>query len=257
MGCFSNSLQKFKTDALSKAIYDSIKSLIILLIGLLIHLSIPERFSFSAFLKTEYIIYLYEIIIYSIILVIIAFLLIRVIYLKKYKALEKDNFTDEITGLKNHKALRTHLKKTIEELINNSKIQTLSIIFIDIDDFKDYNTRYGHSKADKILKNLGQLLQNDKRSTDETFRLFKGDEYIVIAKNTSLFGAKLAAERKRIMIAENNFIIDETIINLTVSCGVTEFKKGEDDIDTFINRASIALMTAKKITGKNNIKSNY
>jgi PleD family two-component response regulator len=69
--------------------------------------------------------------------------------------LEKDNFTDEITGLKNHKALKSHLKKTIEELLNTSKIATLSIILIDIDDFKEYNTKYGHTKADKILKSLG------------------------------------------------------------------------------------------------------
>lgn len=257
MEYFRNSIQKFKTDALSKAIYDAIKYLVILLFGVLIPFLIPEKFSFRAFLKTEYTVYLYSIISYSIILIIIAFLLIRVIYLKKYKALEKDNFTDEITGLKNHKALKSHLKKTIEELLNTSKIETLSIIFIDIDNFKEYNTKYGHTKADKILKSLGQLLQNDKRGTDETFRLFKGDEYVVIAKNTSLSEAKKAADRKRKMIADNTFLIDETSINLTVSCGVTEFKKEEDDIDTFLNRASKALMSAKEVTGKNNIKSNY
>ncbi len=257
MGSFSNSLQKFKSDALSKAIYDSIKSLIFLLVGVLIPLIIPEKFSLRAFLKMEYTVYLYGIIIYSIILIIIAFLLIRLIYLKKYKTLEKDNFTDEITGLKNHKALKKHLNKTIEELLNTSKIETLSIIFIDIDDFKDYNTRYGHTKADKILKSLGQLLHNDKRGTDETFRLFKGDEYIVIAKNTCLADAVTAANRKRQSIADNTFIIDETSINLSVSCGVTEFKKEEDTIDTFLNRASLALMSAKEIKGKNNTKSNY
>lgn len=257
MGYFSNSLQKFKTDALSKAIYDAIKYLFILLLGVLMSFLIPEKFSIKAFLKTEYTVYLYGIIIYSIMLIIIAFLFIRVIYLKKYKALEKDNFTDEITGLKNHKALKSHLKKTIEELLNTSKIETLSIILIDIDDFKEYNTKYGHTKADKILKSLGQFLHSDKRSTDETFRLFKGDEYVVIAKNTSLSQAKIAANRKRQSIAENNFIIEDTIINLTVSCGVTEFKKDEDTIDTFLNRASLALMSAKKITGKNNTKSNY
>lgn len=257
MGYLKNSIQKFKTDALSKAIYDVITSLIILLVGILIPLIIPEKFSFRAFLKTEYTVYLYDVFIYSIILIIIAFLFIRVIYLKKYKALEKDNFTDEITGLKNHKALKNHLNKTIEELLNTSKIETLSIILIDIDDFKDYNTKYGHTKADKILKSLGQFLHNDKRGTDETFRLFKGDEYVVIAKNTSLSQAKIAANRKRQSIAENTFIIDDTTMNLTVSCGVTEFKKDEDTIDTFLNRASLALMSAKEITGKNNTKSNY
>lgn len=257
MDYFRNSIQKFKSDALSKAIYDAIISLIILLVGIFIPLIIPEKFSFRAFLKTEFTVYLYSVLIYSIVLIIIAFLLIRVIYLKKYKALEKDNFTDEITGLKNHKALKTNLKKTIEELLNTSKIETLSIIFIDIDNFKEYNTKYGHTKADKILKSIGQLLQNDKRETDETFRLFKGDEYVVIAKNTSLSEALKAADRKRKMIADNIFSIDETDLNVTVSCGVTEFKKEEDDIDTFLNRASKALLSAKENNGINNTKSIY
>lgn len=257
MGYFSNPIQKFKSDALSKAIYDAIKYLLILLAGVIIPVVIPKKFSLEVFLKTQYTVYLYSILIYSIIIIILAFLIIRLIYIKKYKALEKDNYTDEITGLKNHKALKAHIRKTIEELLNNSKIETLSIIFIDIDDFKEYNTKYGHIKADKILKSLGQLLQNDKRGTDETFRLFKGDEYVVIAKNTSLSDAIKAADRKRKMIAENTFLIDEISIDLRVSCGVTEFKKGEDNIDTFLNRASKALMSAKEIMGKNSTKSNY
>lgn len=257
MGYFSNSLQKFKTDALSKAIYDAIKYLLILLAGITIALVIPEKFSFKAFLETKLAFHLYEVLIYSIILIITAFLLIRIVYLKKYKALEKDNFTDEITGLKNHKALLKHLNKTIDELTKSSKIQTLSIIILDIDNFKDYNTKFGQKKADKLLKNLGQLLNNDKRSTDETFRLYKGDEYIVIAKNTCLADVITAANRKRKMIAENAFLIDETSVNLSVCCGVTEFKKDEDTIDTFLNRASLALMSAKEVTGKNNTKSNY
>ncbi|WP_432670509.1 GGDEF domain-containing protein [Flavobacterium sp. SM2513] len=257
MGYINNSLQKFKSDALSKAVYDAIRYLLILLIGLVIALVIPDKFSLRAFLKTEFKVYLYGIFIYSIILIITAFLLIRLVYLKKYKALEKDNFTDEITGLKNHKALKAHLSKTIDELLYTSKIETLSIIIFDIDNFKEYNTKYGHTKADKILKSLGHLLHNDKRGTDETFRLFKGDEYIVIAKNTCLSDAVTAANRKRESIADNTFIIDEISIYLSVSCGVTEFKKEDDTIDTFLNRASLALMSAKEIKGKNSTKSNY
>ncbi len=257
MGYFSNSVQKFKSDALSKAIYDTIRYLMIFLVGLVIVLVIPEKFSLKAFLKTEYKVYLFGVLIYSVILIITAFLLIRLIYLKKYKALEKDNFTDEITGLKNHKALNAHLKKTIAELLNTSKIETVSIIILDIDDFKEFNTKLGQTKADKILKSLGQLLNNDKRSTDQTFRLYKGDEYIVIAKNTCLADAVTAADRKRKMIAENTFTVDDTSIKLSVSCGVTEFKREEDDIETFLNRASKALMSAKEVEGKNNTKSNY
>lgn len=257
MSYIKKSIQKFNVDALSKAIYDLIKGLLIALVIIIGSIFIPKDFSFYKFIATTYEVKLYWSAIYSILLIIMAFLLFRLIYLKKYKALEKDNFTDEITGLKNHKALKTYLKKTINELLNTSKISSLSIIILDIDNFKTFNTKYGHTKADKILKSLGQLLYNDKRGTDDTFRFFKGDEYIVIAKNTCLADAVKAAERKRDMIDKNTFIIDDERINLTVSCGVTEFKKEEDDIDTFLNRASLALTTAKSTAGKNNTKSHY
>ena len=257
MGYFKNSFQKFKSDALSKAIYDAVKYLVVALVGIILASYIPVKFSIKTFLITYYTFELYIILIYSISIIIVAFLIIRYIYLKKYKALEKDNFTDEITGIKNHKALKVHLKKVISELLETSKIITISIIIIDIDNFKEFNTKYGHTKADKILASLGQLLHNDKRGTDDTFRFFKGDEYVVIAKNTCLADAIKAADRKREMIAENTFLIDEMSINLSVSCGVTEFKKSEDTIDSFLNRASKALALAKETKGKNNTKSNY
>lgn len=256
MNYIKNSIQKFKGDALSKAIYDVSKGLLIALIIIIGSTFIPKDFSFYKFIATAYVIKLYWSAIYSILLIIATFLILRLIYLKKYKVLEKDNFTDEITGLKNHKALKAYLKITINDL-NTSRISTLSIIMIDIDDFKKFNSTYGHTKADKILKSLGQLLNNDKRATDETFRMFKGDEYVVIAKNTCLSDALKAAERKRDMIENNTFLIKEENFKLTVSCGVTEFKKEEDDIDAFLNRASLALTTAKETKGKNNTKSHY
>lgn len=251
------SIGKFKNDALPKAIYDVMKWILAVLFLYIASKFIPEDFSFYKFIATEYVVKLYWSAIYTMLLIITTFLLFRSIYLKKYKDLEKDNFTDEITGLKNHKALKSYLKKTINELLITSKISTLSIIILDIDDFKTFNSKYGHTKADKILKSLGQLLNSDKRTTDETFRMFKGDEYVVIAKNTCLSDAFKAAERKRDMIENNTFLIKEENFKLTVSCGVTEFKKEEDDIDAFLNRASLALSTAKETKGKNNTKSHY
>lgn len=172
-------------------------------------------------------------------------------------ALQKDNFTDGLTGVKNHKALCEFLKKSIDEL-NALKIKSLSVIIIDVDDFKKFNTDFGHTKSDQILKSLGQLLNNDKRATDETFRQFlRGDEFVVITKDTNLGDAVKAAERKRKLIENNTFCIKDENFRLTVSCGVTEFKKEEDDIDIFLNRASQALAISKQIKGKNNTKSNY
>lgn len=258
MSYFKNSIKKFKDDFFAKGIYDVIKYLGI---GLLIYLTtllLPSDFSFFKFLGTEYLIKLYYSIVYTILIVAFSFLIFKQVYNKRYSALQTDNFTDELTGLKNHKALKEYLEKTVDELKKSSKWNSLSVIVIDVDNFKVFNTTFGHTKSDQILKKLGQLLNNDKRATDETFRQFlRGDEFVVIANETSMGEAIKAAERKRKMIENNIFNIDEVYYKLTVSCGVTEFKKDDDTIDTFLNRASLALTSAKNTKGKNNTKSHY
>lgn len=258
MSYFKKSINKFKDDFFAKSIYDIIKWIGIAFLLYISTKLIPDNFSFINFLNTEYLIRLYCSIIYTIIIFILSFLLFENLHNKRYRALQLDNFTDELTGLKNHKALNEYLTKTVEELKNSTKWNSLSVIVIDVDNFKAFNTTFGHTKSDQILNRLGQLLNSDKRATDETFRQFlRGDEFVVIAKDTNMGDAIKAAERKRKMIENNVFNIDEVFYKLTVSCGVTEFKKEKDTIDSFLNRASIALMSAKKIKGKNNTKSNY
>lgn len=258
MGYFKNSFQKFKDDFFAKGIYDIIKGIGIAVLLFLSTLLIPEKFSVLNFLNKEYLIKLYCSIIYTIIVFVLSFFAYKQIYSRKYKALQLDNFTDELTGLKNHKALNEYLSHTIDELKNSSKIKTMSAIIIDVDNFKLFNTKFGHTESDQILKSLGQLLNNDKRATDETFRQFlRGDEFVVIAKDTNLGEAFKAAERKRKMIENNVFNVNNVFYKLTVSCGVTEFKKDVDTVDSFLNRASQALTTAKSKKEKNNTKSHY
>jgi len=251
-------IEKLKNDALSKIIYDISKWFVVLFLIYLGTFLFPKKISIIKILSTEYLIKLYFLLFYTLLITLINFIFLKKLFDKKYNALKKDNFTDELTGLKNHKALYDHLKKAIEETNDYSKIKFLSIIIIDIDNFKDFNTHFGHIKSDQILKKLGQLLNNDKRITDETFRQFlRGDEFVVVVKDTNLGDAFKAAERKRVMIENNIFDINDVFYKLTVSCGVTEFKINDDTIDTFLNRASQALMSAKLTENKNNTKSHY
>lgn len=259
MNYIKTSIDKFKADALPKVIYDILKW--IFGGGGIIYLStlfLPRDFSIVEFLSTEFLIKLYCSILYTLTIFVLSFLIYKSIYSRKYKALQNDNFTDGLTGLKNHKALNEYLKKAVDDLINNSKIKSLSVIIIDVDDFKKFNTDFGHTKSDQILNSLGQLLGTDKRATDETFRQFlRGDEFVVITKDTNLGDAVKASERKRKLVENNTFSIKDENFKLTVSCGVTEFKTDGDNIDTFLNRASLALSTAKGIKNKNNTKSHY
>lgn len=244
------SLKKFKEDALSKGIYDLLKWLLISIL-----LLIPSRWIpyVKQILMSEYKISVYWILIFSVLLIIITTLFVSYIFKKKIRTVINDNHTDELTGLKNYKALKEYLNHKI--LDSKKKNESLSIILLDIDNFKEINTKIGFNNADLLLKKIGELLGNDKRATDETFRYFnRGDEFLVVATETSLNQAYQAAERKRKMIHKNLFSIKETNHKLTVCCGVTELKK-EDDYDSFTNRVIEGLSNAKKISGKNNTKS--
>lgn len=120
---------------------------------------------------------------------------------------------------------------------------------------KKFNTEHGYDDANQLLKLVGELLGNDKRVTDETFRYFlKGDEFLVVAANTSLSQAVQAADRKRNLIGNHLFSIGQTNHQLTVCCGVTELKK-DDDSTHLTKRVIDALSVAKSTSGKNATKS--
>lgn len=247
---FKESIKKFKNDALSKGIYDLVKWLLLLLVLIVPTQWIPfikiiflENFSVSV----------YAIVISSIILITATTLIVSSIFRRRIRKVLIDNHTDELTGLKNHKALSEYLNLKIQDF--KTKPESLSIIILDVDDFKNFNTIYGFNVADHILKKLGELLGNDKRATDETFRYFnRGDEFLVVASDTSLSQAMQAAERKRKFIQKNLFSVEGKNHQLTVCCGVTEFKK-DDNYTSFTDRVIEALNEAKKIKVKNNTKS--
>jgi len=244
------SIKKFKNDALSKGIYDILKGLIISLVLLIPTKWIPYV---KIFFLTENYFTNYTIVISAVTLITVTTFIVSRYFRKKIRLVLNDNHTDELTGLKNHKALSEYLNLKIQDARNQS--ESLTLIIIDIDDFKNFNTHYGFNVADQILKKLGELLGNDKRATDETFRYFnRGDEFLVVAYETSLSQAMQAAERKRKLIQKNLYSVEGKNHQLTVCCGVTEFKKN-DDYTSFTDRVIAALNEAKKISGKNNTKS--
>ncbi len=117
--------------------------------------------------------------------------------------------------------------------------------------FKDFNDKYGYDKADKILQKLGELFVRDNRISDQVFRYFmRGDEFLIVATKTNLSNGKNAADRKRTLISENNFIINDEVFKFTVSCGVTEVSDTNTKAEV-LAKLNTALLNAKKIPGKN------
>ncbi|WP_260129305.1 GGDEF domain-containing protein [Elizabethkingia anophelis] len=159
------SFEKFKSELLSKGFYDIFKAILIFVGGLLSTFLISLFPFVKTFLVSVVTMPMYFIITLGVFIISSLFLLFR--YKSKLDNLIRDNNIDELTGLKNHKAL----KILLESLLKNFK-DNISVILIDIDDFKSFNTEYGYGEADLILKKLGELLGSDKRATDETFRFF-------------------------------------------------------------------------------------
>jgi diguanylate cyclase (GGDEF)-like protein len=200
-------------------------------------------------LELEVSLTIWSIIMMSLILIGVSFTFSFLLFNNKFKSIRAKSRMDELTGLKNHKALESDLDNF--EKSRDNKEEPVSIILLDIDDFKKFNDDNSYEIADRILTKLGGLLAKDSRITDETYRYFmRGDEFLIIAKKTSLSNAQMAAERKRKLIADSSFEVCGSNFKVTVSCGVSEFNKGESKTDV-LDRVGKALQNAKKKENKN------
>jgi len=160
--------------------------------------------------------------------------------------LAKLSVTDGLTDLHNHRYFQDQLAKEIKRLARNN--EGLSILILDIDDFKKLNDNYGHAAGDEFLKQLALILRESVRDTDVLAR-YGGEEFVVIATGTQLAGAQMLAEKLRTTIAETSFIVDETMRprRVTVSIGVAEYSHSRTELFT---SADAALYRAKD-AGKN------
>lgn len=246
----SESFQKMRKDALSKLTYDLFKYLLILLVVTIGAYFMKNWTNIVEFLFIRFDLSLFQIVLTSIFIIFITIMFVNILFRRKYNQLKIDNYTDELTGLKNHKAL----KEDLSLAISSNKDHPLSLILIDIDNFKGFNDEHSHETADILIKKLGELLASDKRATDQTYRYHQaGDEFIIVAKSTNISQAKFASERKRKLIEDNVFDINGKYHNITVSCGYVELNPSENYSD-FTNRVSKAMLQAKA-NGRNCSKS--
>jgi len=181
------------------------------------------------------------------IVVFIVIVLYRIIQ-QHSKKLETLAFYDTLTQIYNRRYFETRLLNEIE----NTKryASDLSIIFIDIDNFKQVNDTKGHDTGDEILKIISKIFKENIRKTDIIAR-WGGEEFVILLPNTNAKEAVVIAEKLKHSL-ENNIEI-KTILSyaLNASFGVTENKKS-DDIDTIIKRADNAMYISKK-NGKNRV----
>ena len=194
--------------------------------------------------------------------------------------LERLSITDDLTGLYNH---RHFYQRLAEEVARARRYELpLSLLIIDIDDFKAYNDRFGHRAGDAVLHGVGTLLKAQTRQHVDLVARYGGEEFAIILPSTAAHHATLVGERLRQRVAEGlaaadvdengspdaAFTVAERIRSsvagenfgradapavITVSVGMASFGLHALSMDGLVEAADRALYRAKDL-GKNRVE---
>lgn len=165
---------------------------------------------------------------------------------KKTDELDKMLTIDPLTKVGNRTALDEALSRA--KNLFDRYVTPVTVIMIDLDHFKVINDTLGHSEGDKVLCRVADQVQARLRPTDTLYR-YGGEEFIVVAENTSLQQASFLAEGIRQRIAEHTGDHQQAEAALTVSLGVAQLR-GNEGTSSMVDRADKALYKAKSM-GRN------
>jgi diguanylate cyclase (GGDEF)-like protein len=155
---------------------------------------------------------------------------------------------DNLTGLANSKAFIDALSGEIDRSMRYQRV--ISLIYMDVDNFKTVNDSHGHNVGDKALKETAKVLKYVFRASDTAARM-GGDEFAVLLPETDNVSAMIAAEKLR---GEFQKMAEKNQWPISLSIGVATFTNPPRDGDQIIKLAD-DLMYAAKRNGKNNIKN--
>jgi diguanylate cyclase (GGDEF)-like protein len=174
---------------------------------------------------------------------------IIVLYVKKtHNKLHELASNDSLTGLPNRRVFHNQLEHFL--LLKARNHHELSLLFIDVDDFKVINDLLGHDVGDEVLINIASTLGASIRSSDFIAR-WGGEEFIILLIDTNLQDANVIAEQLRRDIEKNTSLHRCAEKEVTISLGVAQ-ANDNDDADSLFKRADNALYQAKE-AGKNRV----
>ena len=168
----------------------------------------------------------------------------------KEKELKELASIDPLSKLYN----RRYFSNTSEDIFRIAKREknTLCIVMLDIDNFKNINDTYGHKFGDDVIVAISQTLLKLSRDSDIVCR-YGGEEFILLLPQTEIAGAGVIAEKIRVSIESLDISTDEIKdVICTVSLGISEVVLGESNLEATIKRADDALYKAKE-TGRNKV----
>lgn len=177
------------------------------------------------------------------ILVIVLVIIVLNMFISK---LEIYATKDEMTGLYNRRKMDELLLREIAFAMRYG--DPLSLMILDIDQFKSVNDTYGHHAGDNYLKGMCAVLQAEVRTVDFLGR-WGGEEFIVLLPKTKIEEAKELAERLRKAVEEIKIESGRGLISRTISVGIVSPKLAKLDVDEMIRQADEAMYRAKQAGG--------
>ncbi len=165
--------------------------------------------------------------------------------IKLLNKLENMAYTDGLTGLFNYRYFIHEFEKELKRAERYA--YEVSLIIIDIDDFKKVNDKFGHNVGNIVLKKLSSILSTALRNVDILAR-YGGEEFVILLPNTDKEGAGVLAERLRKNIKEEFLkIYSEDLPSITITLGVSTFPEDGNNIYELIKNADIALYEGKRL----------
>jgi diguanylate cyclase (GGDEF)-like protein len=165
--------------------------------------------------------------------------------------IESITSVDALTQIYNRHFYDTQVSVEIERATRSGS--EVSMLVLDVDDFKDVNDEFGHKKGDEALTAIADLIRKNLRKVDLPFR-YGGEEFVILLPGTSEFESVHTAERLRRVVAEYPGFKDHMgrPRGLTVSVGVSVFPGTAATADDLFNQADAAMYKAKEM-GKNRV----
>lgn len=179
----------------------------------------------------------------------VIFALIIIYILKNYhKKLEKLADFDELTNIPNRRKFNEDFERLFS--LHQRDGRPISLLFLDIDNFKSINDNIGHHAGDEVLRKTSKILRKNTRKTDLLAR-WGGEEFIIALINTNINDAFDISQKIREAIAQDQELKNITSYSVTASFGLTACSN-TDSIDSIISRADDAMYQAKQ-SGKNRV----
>ena len=160
----------------------------------------------------------------------------------RYEAALADALRDPLTGLGNHRAFHEELDRQVEAALRYGT--PLSLVLIDLDEFKVLNDTKGHAGGDRILRGFGELLSSTLRRADRAYRV-GGDEFAVILPHTDLEGAKIVGRRVLAQALQPALRLED-LQPVSFSGGISALPEMAANRTQLFSQADAALYAAKR-----------